>query len=68
MSGEYVTFEEALKHDSEKLMTLKPTRKKGRAFSSEKWGACKKPVFNYIKNLIKGLDEYLKYKGFAAKA
>lgn len=68
MSGEYVTFEEALAHDSEKLMTLKPTRKKGRAFSSEKWGVSQKPVFDYIKNLIKGLDEYLKYKGLAPKA
>lgn len=68
MSGEYVTFEEALKHDSEKLMTLKATRKKGRAFSSEKWGACKKPVFTYIQNLIDDLEKYLKYKGFAPKA
>ena len=68
MDGEYFSFEEALKHDSEKLMTLKPTRKKGRAFSSEKWGVSKKPVFTYIQDLIDGLEKYLKYKGFAAKA
>ena len=68
MSGEYVSFEEALKHDSEKLMTLKATRKKGKAFSSERWGVSKKPVFTYIQNLIEELEKYLTYKGFAAKA
>lgn len=68
MDGEYFSFEEALKHDSEKLMTLKPTRKKGRAFSSEKWGVCKKPVFTHIQDLIDGLEKYLKYKGFASNA
>lgn len=68
MSGEYLTFEEALEHDSEKLMTLKPTRKKGKAFCSGKWGGGNKPVFTYIQNLIDGLEKYLKYKGFAPKA
>lgn len=67
MSGEYLTFEEALEHDSEKLMTLKPTRKKGKAFCSGKWGGGNKPVFTYIQNLIDDLEKYLKYKGFAAK-
>ena len=68
MSGEYVTFDAALKHDSEKLMTLKATRKKGKVFCSEKWGGGKTPVFTYIQNLLDDLEKYLKYKGFANKA
>jgi hypothetical protein len=68
MSGEYVTFDAALKHDSEKRMTLKATRKKGKVFCSEKWGGGKTPVFTYIQNRIDDLEKYLKYKGFAPKA
>lgn len=67
MSGEYVTFEEALNHDTEKLMTLKPTRKKSKAYISEQWSKCNEPVFDDIKNLIKGIDKYLEYKGFACR-
>lgn len=67
MSGEYVTFEEALNHDTEKLMTLKRTRKKGEVYISEKWGEYNEHVFDDIKNLIKGLDKYLEYKGFACR-
>jgi hypothetical protein len=68
MSGEYVTFDAALKHDSEKLMTLTATRKKGKVFCSEKWGGGKTPVFTNIQNMIDDLEKYLKYKGFANKA
>lgn len=61
MSGEYTDFSDAVAHDGEKLMTLRPSRKKYRVWSK---GGAPIPVFQVIKDRIAELEAFVKYKGF----
>lgn len=67
MRGEFIDFSDAVTNDSEKLMTLKPTRKTFRYFASGRYGTESGSCFSTIRKSIDDLDAYLKYKGYTAK-
>jgi hypothetical protein len=55
MSGEYDWFAEAKKHDDEKMMIIKPCRRK---YSDI--GSC---VFQHLREHLDEIDQFIKYKG-----
>lgn len=67
MRGEFTDFSEAVKNDSEKLMTLKPTRKTFRSFASGRSGNGSRSCFPGIRKSIDDLAAYIKYKGYVPK-
>ena len=67
MRGEFTDFSQAVKNDSEKLMTLKPTRKTFRDFVSERYGKRSDSCFPRIQKSIDDLAAYIKYKGYLPK-
>lgn len=67
MKGEYTSFKEARASDSEKMMILKPTRKMGKTWYSERYSYNKPtPVFDIIKQSLADLEDFLTYKGLSA--
>jgi hypothetical protein len=55
MDGEYDWFAEAKKHDDEKMMIIKPCRRK---YSDI--GSC---VFQHLREHLNEIDQFIKYKG-----
>ena len=68
MQGEYCSFSEAVRHDSERMMRLKPSKRKYRVFYSEQDSSrLPEPVFDVIKTRIAELSDYVQYKGFSVR-